>query len=301
MNVSKAMVSVCMIAYNHEKYIAQAIEGVMMQQASFPFKLVIGEDCSTDNTRKICKAYKAKYPDKIQLLLPDSNLGMTHNFISTLQACTGKYIAICEGDDYWTDSYKLQMQFDFLETHENYSVCFHRYKILEDELNQYRNDNCGFLFADCQNKGVNIYTELFLKHWITQPATMIFRRECFNVTIANQYKYFRDMHLIYHLLQRGKGYLFSFDGAVYREHSGGIHGKQSEEFQCKIGVAIAQELYKNNRTESLKENYLRNLDWAIGYFKQHKRLKKKLIGYIMDYYLTSHSFRKLAKHTLKWK
>ncbi|GHV57477.1 hypothetical protein FACS1894182_06410 [Bacteroidia bacterium] len=104
-----------MVTYNHEKYIAEAIEGVMTQKNDFPIELVIGEDCSTDNTRQICLEYKKKYPNKIKLLLPEKNCGVMPNFIETLKNCTGKYIAICEGDDYWIDPLKLQKQVDFLE------------------------------------------------------------------------------------------------------------------------------------------------------------------------------------------
>lgn len=111
-----------MITYNHEKYIIQAIEGVLMQKTSFPIKLVIGEDCSTDNTRRICIEYKEKYPEKIELLLPEKNLGMIPNFINTLKACTGKYIALCDGDDYWTDPNKLQKQVDFLEKNKTVDI-----------------------------------------------------------------------------------------------------------------------------------------------------------------------------------
>jgi glycosyltransferase involved in cell wall biosynthesis len=111
-----------MITYNHEDYIAQAIEGVMMQQTTFPIELIIGEDCSTDNTHKICIEYQEKYPDKIRLLLPVSNLGMMKNFITTLNACKGKYIALCEGDDYWIDPLKLQKQVDFLEQNDDYGM-----------------------------------------------------------------------------------------------------------------------------------------------------------------------------------
>jgi len=112
--------SVCMITYNHEKYIARAIESVLKQQTDFKYELVIGEDCSTDNTRNIVQSYHTRCPDKIRLNLPEHNQGMIPNFIATLAECKGKYIALCEGDDYWTDSYKLQKQVDFLETHSNY-------------------------------------------------------------------------------------------------------------------------------------------------------------------------------------
>ena len=132
MEQKTVMASVCMLTYNHENFISQAIKGVLMQKTNFPIELVIGEDYSTDNTRKICIDYKEKYPDKIKLLLPDNNLGMIPNFITTLYACTGKYIALCEGDDYWTDPLKLQKQVDFLEANEDFSICFHAVKILKE-------------------------------------------------------------------------------------------------------------------------------------------------------------------------
>ena len=112
--MNNVTVSVLMITYNHENFIREAIEGVLMQKTDFPIELIIGEDCSTDGTRKIVMEYASKYPDIIRPLLPDSNLGMMKNFIETMQAATGKYIALCEGDDYWTDPYKLQKQVDIL-------------------------------------------------------------------------------------------------------------------------------------------------------------------------------------------
>ena len=119
MKNNEVIVSVCMITYNHEKYISEAIEGVLMQKTTFPIELIIGEDCSTDSTRKIVVEYAEKHPDIIRPLLPERNLGMMTNFIETMQEATGKYIALCEGDDYWTDPYKLQKQVDILEANEN--------------------------------------------------------------------------------------------------------------------------------------------------------------------------------------
>ena len=117
-------VSVCMITYNHESYIHQAIEGVLTQNTTFPYKLVIGEDYSADGTRKICQEYANLYPDKIDLLPSSSNLGMQRNFSRTLNVCTGKYIALCEGDDYWTDPMKLQKQIDILENENHIGKSF---------------------------------------------------------------------------------------------------------------------------------------------------------------------------------
>lgn len=124
------MVSVCMITYNQESYIAQAIEGILMQKTNFQFELVIGEDCSTDNTRLICKEYKKKHPDIIKLLLPKKNLGSNENFNQIIKMSLGKYLALCEGDDYWTDPYKLQKQVDFLECHPDYGMCYTNFNIL---------------------------------------------------------------------------------------------------------------------------------------------------------------------------
>ena len=117
--------SIHMLAYNHEKYIAQAIDSVLMQQVHFPYELVIGEDCSTDDTRNIVKKYKEKYPDIIRLLLHEKNIGMMMNSKQTRELCSGEYIAELEGDDYWTSPKKLQMQVDFLDSHPDFSICFH--------------------------------------------------------------------------------------------------------------------------------------------------------------------------------
>ncbi|MGA2531665.1 MAG: glycosyltransferase [Candidatus Aminicenantales bacterium] len=113
-----------MITYNHENYIRSAIEGVLMQKTAFKIELVIGEDCSTDDTRNICKEHEQKNPAVVKLLQSKVNLGMMLNTLRTLDACRGKYIAICEGDDYWTDSSKLQMQVDLLEANPDYGLVF---------------------------------------------------------------------------------------------------------------------------------------------------------------------------------
>lgn len=109
------LVSARIITYNHEPYIARAIEGVLMQETDFPIELVIGEDCSTDRTRDIVFEYQKKYPEIIRVVTSEHNVGSYQNGLRTTNACRGKYIAYCEGDDYWTDPLKLQKQVDFLE------------------------------------------------------------------------------------------------------------------------------------------------------------------------------------------
>lgn len=131
------MVSVLMITYNHDLYIAQAIEGVLMQKVDFEMELVIGEDCSTDSTRAICSDYASKYPGRIRLLTSDRNHGMMPNFLRTLDSCSGKYIAMCEGDDYWIDPLKLQKQVHFLEANTDFGLVHTSARIFNQKNHKY--------------------------------------------------------------------------------------------------------------------------------------------------------------------
>jgi glycosyltransferase involved in cell wall biosynthesis len=119
-----------MPTYNHENFISEAINGVLIQKTTFPFKLIIGEDHSTDNTANIIREYIEKYPDIVYAIFNTYNKGAVLNSINLLSASSSKYIAICDGDDYWTDPYKLQKQVDFLEANPNYSFVGHHVKIL---------------------------------------------------------------------------------------------------------------------------------------------------------------------------
>lgn len=119
-------VSVFVMVYNHELYLKECLDGILMQQCNFNYDIVVGEDFSTDNSRNILLEYQKKYPGKFRLLLHEQNIGAVTNQNSVLAACTGIYLAICEGDDYWTDPLKLQKQVDFLEANPDYSICFHR-------------------------------------------------------------------------------------------------------------------------------------------------------------------------------
>jgi glycosyltransferase involved in cell wall biosynthesis len=118
--------SVHMPAYNHEAYIAQAIESVLMQRVDFDYEIVIGEDCSTDKTRLIVVDYGKRFPGRIRPLLHERNLGIYENDQAIVRECRGKYIAWLESDDWWTSPDKLQKQVDFLDRHIDYSACFHR-------------------------------------------------------------------------------------------------------------------------------------------------------------------------------
>lgn len=127
------VVSVSMITYNHEPYIRQAIEGVMMQKTDFEFELIIGEDCSQDKTREICFEYQKKYPDKIRVLWWHENVSkLGGNGRRCAARRRGEFVALCEGDDYWTDPYKLQKQINVFRENPSVELCFARAKIMTE-------------------------------------------------------------------------------------------------------------------------------------------------------------------------
>ncbi len=134
--MSNPLVEIIMVTYNHEKYIAKAIESVLMQKTTFPFHLIIGEDCSTDGTREICSEYAEKNPDIITIIGHKTNQGLLKNYKSVFEISTSIYFAILEGDDYWNDENKLQKQYDYLEdnpdvglVHTNCDLVFESGKI----------------------------------------------------------------------------------------------------------------------------------------------------------------------------
>lgn len=118
--------SVLMITYNHENYIAEALNSVLTQQVDFEYEIVIGDDCSTDQTKNILLEYKNKYPEKIRLILHEKNIGMHANLEAVFNGCLGEYIAILEGDDYWVATDKLQKQVNFMDVNKDVSESFHK-------------------------------------------------------------------------------------------------------------------------------------------------------------------------------
>jgi glycosyltransferase involved in cell wall biosynthesis len=209
-------VSVFMTTYNHASYIAQAIEGVVKQEADFPFKLFIGEDCSTDGTAEICRRYKSEYPDKIELIAREKNLGAQANSPEIYERCFsyGKYIAMCEGDDYWTDSRKLQKQVDFLEANPDFSICFHPVKIAYEESREEK-------ITNQTQAETTTFEDLALNNFI-YTVSCVFRNnslqfpEWFEKMPAGDY----PLHLLN--AQYGKIKFISEVMAVYRVHKGGI-------------------------------------------------------------------------------
>lgn len=136
--MANPLVSVWMITYNHEKFIAKALESALMQKTDFEYEIVIGEDCSTDNTKSILIDYERKHPEKIHVVYNIKNIGAFSNaFDIALPLCRGKYLACLEGDDYWIDPYKLQKEIDFLEKNPDFGLVCTRYLTLNEKTSKF--------------------------------------------------------------------------------------------------------------------------------------------------------------------
>jgi len=212
-------VSICMSTYRHERYIKQAIEGVMLQQTSFPIQLVIGEDSSDDQTRQVCELMADRYGQHIKLLPSDRNYGQNHNLSRIILACTGKYIAMCEGDDFWTDPTKLQQQVDFLENNPDCVMCFHPINTV-DQDNRMREEKTP-------DGNIIRYRGLDLFHIFVPTLSVVFRN-CLDRFPEEFYKIkSTDAFIVGMLSGYGDGARLGFIGGCYRMHDGGLFNQLS--------------------------------------------------------------------------
>jgi len=222
-----------------------------MQKTTFAFEVLIHDDASTDGTADIIREYEKKYPDIIKPIYQTENQyskGIKNTLTYQFPRAKGKYIAFCEGDDYWTDPYKLQKQADFLEANPEYNLCSHRFKIYniedhewEPELGYYKE-----LFKD-EKEGISFDFYFNMDYWIIQVLTVMVRKSAVISVDYSAYDYFRDVHLFYHTLAKGKGYCMNFTGGVYNKHIGGIFSKNDSKYSMQYYVY--RELYFNNKSD----------------------------------------------------
>jgi glycosyltransferase involved in cell wall biosynthesis len=210
-------VSVCMITYNQEQFIDQAVESVLMQETDFPVEIVIGEDCSTDGTRAIVERLAAQHPDRIRLLLAEKNQGGKRNFMRTFAACRGTYQAILEGDDYWTHPHKLQRQVEALSARPDWAMVFHPARVINDDPSVPPS-----IWPDHWDKAEATLVDLFNRDFIPTNA-VLFRRGLFGELPA----WFADVFSgdwLLHILNAAHGNIGFLPEimSVYRVHRGGI-------------------------------------------------------------------------------
>lgn len=209
-----------MMVYNHEQYIANAIEGVICQETSFKYRLIIGEDCSKDKSREIIARYVAAHPDKILPVYHDKNVGSRTNSALLLGMCTANYVALCEGDDYWIDKHKLQKQVDFLEANPDFTMCFTDVQIV-DEMGW--NKPKEEYYPVIENDVLTIDDFILSYKSVIPTPTILFRNilprplpDFFMKTVSGDI----CVHLL--IADKGKTKYLPDVTAVYRNHAGGI-------------------------------------------------------------------------------
>jgi glycosyltransferase involved in cell wall biosynthesis len=230
------VVSVLMITYMHERFIAQAIESVLMQETDFSFELIIGEDKSSDATLDIVRRYEAAHPGEIRVLARDRNLGMMENLIDTYSACRGRYVALLEGDDYWTDRAKLQIQVEALDSHTDWSLCFHRARYVSEDGSQV----FGLGFEDI--RPITTLADLLDRNYI--PTLSIMFPRALIDTFPPWYRTLQmgDWPLTILLARRGNiGFLERIMGD-YRVHPGGVYSGATERSRLSADVAMYREI-----------------------------------------------------------
>jgi glycosyltransferase involved in cell wall biosynthesis len=238
-------VSICSITYNHGRFIQQAIESWLMQKTNFEIEIIISDDKSKDETVDLITEYASKDP-RIKLIANEKNIGMMPNFIQALKACTGDYIALCEGDDYWIDENKLQEQVDFLEQHKDYSICFHKAKLVYD-------DGVPHFYSDI-NADTPVTTTLYdlVKGNYIHTPTCVFRKNFsdFPDWFVNVPTGDWALHILN--AEYGKIHFIKEEMGAYRIHYGGVLSTKKErgphDFRMTEMFGYLAGYFKNKQT-----------------------------------------------------
>jgi glycosyltransferase involved in cell wall biosynthesis len=212
--------SVRIITHNHAHFIAEALDSVLVQQVDFPLEIVVGEDCSSDGTTQIVLDYQKRHPDRIRVLLAKENLGKHTgngrlNLIRTLEACRGEYIALLDGDDYWTNPQKLQKQIGFLESHPSYSASCHQTQLINAD------GSLGKVYGAFNKMDLQVTDTIATRSpWHT--SSFVFRRRCFKLPVWFCNVVSADMATFTIVASKGPIRAFPEVMSVYRKHPGGI-------------------------------------------------------------------------------
>jgi len=260
---TEMMVSVIMITYGHEKYIEEAINGVFIQQTDFPVELIIANDCSPDQTDEVVKLLLRRAPENITVRYTkhQTNKGMNANFLWAASQATGKYIALCEGDDYWTDPLKLQKQVDFLEENEEYVLTFHPVKIKNPD---------GSLVDDFITEVPANYelqeTLASGDNYIHTPS-VVFRNIIKVFPPEFSLSPIGDYFLYMILTEHGKMKMQADYMAVYR-YGVGIFSSQSNIKRAKSSVSFHSLLLAWSSNTDLNKFFIRKNDEAVSYLEE---------------------------------
>jgi glycosyltransferase involved in cell wall biosynthesis len=303
--MNKPKVSVCIFSYNFSQYIAQALESVLNQKTNFDFEIVVGDDCSTDNSREIISTFQKKHPDKIVLAYEQSNQGGTRNWIQTINRCQGKYIALLDGDDYFIDENKLQKQFDILENNASSNIVFNSVKEIMENKNNIEYD---VIFQ----KDEYFTSDIFKQGWFIRTSSLFFRNGILPKQPPNwvyRFPYRYDTILIILLSINSKAINCKNVMTVWRRHDAGLSYAITKDLMENYNKE--KDLYKylgkmtDNQYEKEIEHYLKksrtslvfNLLKTLNFRNLHAIGFRKSINIYYGYFF-SLSFNAL-KHKLK--
>ncbi|QBZ97868.1 glycosyltransferase family 2 protein [Flavobacterium sangjuense] len=284
-NSNCPIVSVVMITYGHENFIREAISGVLMQECSFEVELIIANDCSPDDTDIIVNDIRKCYdgPHKIHYHKHINNLGIMPNFIWAVKQSKGKYIALCEGDDYWTDPLKLQKQVDFLEHNTDFFMVGHQSQKIINIIDGSDTEIIGIF-----KKDVFDYDDLAIKNIRIPTASLVFKNKIkfpewfFKV-------YGGDRALIYLASTKGKIKVMDFIGSVYRIHDGGIEqGYKKDKSSLPKRNIHENNIYLSIIPKKYTFKYLKANSWNYFYLS---------INYLREFKI-SNSFKSFYKSIL---
>lgn len=268
------LVSICCITYNHAPFIRQSIEGMLMQQG-VDYEILIHDDCSTDGTTEIVKEYAAKYPDLIFPLYEEVNQYQNGkageiDFFNYKRA-RGKYIAYCEGDDYWTDPLKLQKQVEFMEANPDYSVCFHETQIYDCFSNKFNTTSQYSYEGD-----FDVSPDLFLnsRERVGQPLSMVFRVDAYNFEWQKHYNRYCDTMEIYHLLSNGKGRFLRFVGGQYNLQNNGVSTTNNDIRRSWEDIEDYQEMWDYTNDEVVLTKWYKSFLWRLDICKSNGLTKE---------------------------
>jgi glycosyltransferase involved in cell wall biosynthesis len=254
-----------------------------MQQTNFPIEVLIHDDASTDDTADIIREYERKYPEIIKPIYQTENQYSkgVDVFQYNFSRAQGKYIALCEGDDYWTDPYKLQKQVDFLEKNPEYSICSSGYKINKNELME------ESIFCHRRKEGFTYNLQDLKYNWYCKTLTTVLRKHILNSFLRDymKYRYCRDVHLFYYTLMFGKGYYFSEIFGVYNRHDNGIFSSISLREKSIVNYNVYSELYFCTKNKHIRFIFFILIIQRLKRHYYDKKEFKKLLNelFVMSY------------------